>query len=90
MTDDTPATVGDLDDPDRELWVVPNTFGQSRTVHLERDCRGIDDKEPRQTVARQEHIDTDVCAYCSGAWSNTVTTGTQLGTKIKGAWADDD
>ena len=82
MTDDTPATVGDLDDPDRELWVVPNTFGQSRTVHLEPDCRGIDDKEPRQTVARQEHIDTDVCAYCSGAWSNTVTTGTPDAKKL--------
>ena len=89
MTDDTPAVVGDLD-PDRALWVVPNAFGQSRTVHLAADCRAITDKDSRQTQARQEHIETDVCAYCNGSWSNTVTTGTQLGTKIKGAWADDD
>jgi len=89
MSDDTPEVVGDIDDPDRKLWVVPNTFGQSRTVHLDEDCRGIDDHEPRQTEARAEHDETDVCCYCNDSWSNTVTTGTQLGTKIKGAWADD-
>jgi len=89
MSDDTPAVVGDLDDPERPLWVVPKSSPDSRTVHTETDCRGIGGKEVLQTKACKEHDETDVCSFCSGAWSGTVFTGEQTATKIKGAWDDD-
>jgi len=91
MSEDPPETVGDLDDPGRELWVVPNTFGQERCVHLTDECRGVDDSDRlRPTTARQEHIDSPVCRYCSGAYEPNGKTGEKLHSKIKGAWADDD
>jgi len=89
MTDDPPATVGDLDDRDRELWVLPRG-DKARVIHFGADCHKIPDSEAaRQTQARFEHIDTPICQFCSGAAETHGDLGTPLCEQVKGAWADD-
>ena len=89
MTDDPPATVGDLDDPDRGLWVKSTQFGQGRIVHTNADCYKLDG-EGVSTKARHEHIETAVCAFCTDTAASEGGSGPQTAAQIKGAWADDD
>ena len=87
MTDDTPETVGDLDDPDRELWVMPRTR-IDRVVHTDPECPKLG-KDAIETEARLEHIDTPVCRFCSGRAETDGGSGPQLARRLREVGADD-
>jgi len=65
---ETPQTVGDLD-PDRQIWVAVNQ--RISGVHLDPDCRGIDEPQ-RQVAAATRWDDTDICSYCNGTYNSNI------------------
>jgi len=75
-TDETDETVADLD-PDCQVHYASHIGGPIRPVHLDNDCRFLDEAKSQFSGAvRQLHSDRPICEECTGAAEYGVSEGT--------------